>query len=316
MPLGRGIARATVLQFVSRSCPVISCQETRLTVPEVGELHVVASVASTPENEITAGMPPRHDGTVDLMLCFAPKCGRSKCGVSTRIEFVGLEAEREPIESGEPVTARSFRVNVQAGQEVVIRTLAATVTSIYHAEPDLESCRLVNWAQAVGFDELRARDRAAWSEIWKSRVIVTGDDRAQDYLDCSLFYLFSSAHPSCRTSVPPFGMSQAANYGGHVFWDTDIYMTPTLALVSPETARMTVDYRARRLDLAVKRAQAFGYAGAMYPWESDTRGFESTPSNCATGWMEQHINMCVAIGPGGISRRAGTPNMRGNCGSY
>lgn len=304
-PLGGGMARATVLQFVSRSCPVIACQEVRLVVPEDGELEVTASIGVGPGNQVSGLTPSANEGITDLMLGFAPDRPRSTCGVSVKMDFGGAEVERQGFGENDPQTARRFRVQAKAGQELAIRTLAATVTSIYHPEPDLESCRLVNWAQWLGFDGLRSANREAWDEIWKSRVKVTGDDKAQDYLDCSLYYLFSSAHAGCRTSIAPFGLSQAANYGGHVFWDTDTYMTPVLALVSPEAAKMTVDYRMRNLEPARQRAQSYGYAGAMYPWESDTRGYESTPSACATGWLEQHIDMCVAAAAWWYQQAAG-----------
>ncbi|MHC4797824.1 MAG: hypothetical protein ACYTF1_14370 [Planctomycetota bacterium] len=95
--------------------------------------------------------------------------------------------------------------------------------------------------------------------------------------------------------MAPFGVSQVQNYFGHVFWDTDTYMTPVLILVSPETAKMTIAFRRRNLEAARKRAQTYGFKGAMYPWESGTRGEEATPSIVNTGWLEQHVNMCVAV---------------------
>jgi trehalose/maltose hydrolase-like predicted phosphorylase len=153
---------------------------------------------------------------------------------------------------------------------------------------------MVNWGWSLGFDQLRRKNREAWKEIWKSRVKVTGDDRAQKYLDACLYYLYSSAHRSCRTSIGPFGMSQVLNYYGHVFWDGDTYMFPALLITSPDTAKMMVDYRFRHLEAARRRAQAFGYKGVMYPWQSDTKGFEGTASFVDCAWLEQHINLSVA----------------------
>lgn len=293
--VGSGVATARVLQFISRTCPVISCQEVRLTLPSPGELTVVSSLVCGPGNSMCRNMPPGNENVVDLMLGYGANGHASSCGVSVKIDIEGAPAVRQGFEADSARASRHFRVDASLGKEVVIRTIAATVTSAYHPQPDLESCRLANWGAALGFDKLRLLNREAWRSIWRSRVVVTGDEKAQRYLDCALYYLFSSAHESCRTSIPPFGVSQAANYSGHVFWDTDTYMTPALLLTSPAAAKATVDYRFRNLEAARQRAQCYGYRGAMYPWESDTRGFESTPSGCGTGWLEQHVNMCVAF---------------------
>lgn len=310
-PMGGGKASATVLQFVSRTTPVITCQEIHLTIPVEGKLIVSNTIASGPGNENYSGMQPNHEKAVDMMIGLTPLHHRSKCGVTVKMDFSATPT-RLDFEDESHLTRR-WEMNVSAGQTVVIRGLAATVTSAYHPEPHLEASRLVNWADLIGFDMLRQRNRHAWADIWKSRVRVTGDPVAQEYLDCALYYTFSSMHPSVRTSMPPFGMSQVNNYFGHVFWDTDTYTTPTLILLSPETARATVMYRLRNLEAAKKRAAVYGFRGAMYPWESGTRGEEATPSMVDTGWAEQHVNMCVAIAAWQYQQAAGDLDHAHEC---
>ncbi|HPU27918.1 MAG TPA: hypothetical protein PK458_17195 [Phycisphaerae bacterium] len=302
IPLGGDMVPATVLQFVSRRCPVVACQQIELTAPRAGEWIVESRVPCPAESRVYAAMPSQNQGVADIMLGLTT--GRSRCGITLKVQ-TNIEAERLPFAAGADQTARQFRLRVSAGQKVVIRTLAATVTSEYHPEPDLDSCRLVNWTAAIGFHRLRRENRAEWAEIWKSRIKVTGDDVAQRYLDGCLYYLFSSAHASCRTSIPPFGLSQVLNYYGHVFWDTDIYMMPALVLIDPKTAYATIEYRARHLEAARKRAQLFGYPGAMYPWESDSTGAEATPSFVSTGWAEHHSTPCVAVGAWWYQQAAG-----------
>jgi trehalose/maltose hydrolase-like predicted phosphorylase len=294
-PLGSGRAEATVLQFLSRTTPVVGVQEVRLKIPQDGRLLVRAQINFGPGNDLLAGLPPHHDRVADLIVLSTSTGERSRCGVAVRNDLSAPDARREPLAGEDPQTARVFTVDVRAGEELVIRTLAATMSSLYHPEPHLEACRLVNWAHELGFEKLRQRNRQAWETIWRSRIRIEGDRRAQAYLDWCLFYTFSSVHPSSLTSMAPFGLSQVANYFGHVFWDTDTYTTPALILLSPETARMTVDFRRRNLEAARKRAAVYGFAGAMYPWESATTGEEATPSTVDTGWLEQHVNMCVAI---------------------
>jgi trehalose/maltose hydrolase-like predicted phosphorylase len=97
------------------------------------------------------------------------------------------------------------------------------------------------------------------------------------------------------TGTPPFGLSQFEAYGGHVFWDMDTWMLPPLILLSPETAKAMLEFRARGLDAAQRHARLFGYQGAMYPWEAGVHGNERGPSDAPTSWAEQHITPAVGI---------------------
>ncbi|MBD4644037.1 hypothetical protein GUG48_16610, partial [Xanthomonas citri pv. citri] len=66
-------------------------------------------------------------------------------------------------------------------------------------------------------------------------------------------------------------------YRGHIFWD-EIYVYPMLTLRRPEITRGLLMYRYRRLNEARANAQAAGWAGAMYPWQSGADGSEETPT--------------------------------------
>jgi trehalose/maltose hydrolase-like predicted phosphorylase len=91
-----------------------------------------------------------------------------------------------------------------------------------------------------------------------------------------LFYLLGSARAGATWSIPPMGLSNAGYYG-HVFWDADTWMFPALLLAHPDVARSMVMFRYRTLEAAKRNARANGFRGAMYPWESDELGEETTP---------------------------------------
>jgi trehalose/maltose hydrolase-like predicted phosphorylase len=84
-------------------------------------------------------------------------------------------------------------------------------------------------------------------------------------------------------------------YNGHVFWDTELWMFPSLLVLHPELAKSMIEYRFRRLDAAKRNAFSKGYKGAMYPWESAETGVEETPVWALSGPFEHHITACVAI---------------------
>jgi trehalose/maltose hydrolase-like predicted phosphorylase len=88
-------------------------------------------------------------------------------------------------------------------------------------------------------------------------------------------------------------------YAGHVFWDADVFVLPTLAAVHPAAARAMVEYRIRRLEPARRLAAERGLAGARFAWESAADGSEVTPQwttdklgrpiRVLTGEQEDHI---------------------------
>ena len=149
----------------------------------------------------------------------------------------------------------------------------------------------------IGFDELREKNREAWSDLWQSRVKVTADNDSQRVLDAAFFYLHSSLHASTLTGMPPFGLSQHEHYYGHSFWDTESWSLLPVTLASPETGRALLEFRLRSLEWAKREAALYGYRGAQFPWEAaGSSGFETTPTFAATGWAEQHVTPDVALG--------------------
>jgi len=177
----------------------------------------------------------------------------------------------------------------------IFRTIVAMVSETYHPEPHLQAKRMMGWASMLGFDSLRERNRVAWSELWKSRIKVSGDSDAQKALDVAFFYLHSSVHSSCITGVPPFGMSRVRGYFGHVFWDMDHWMLHAVLPVAPDAAKAMIDFRRNGLENAKKVARLFGFKGAQYPWEAGIIGQEVTPTRAHTGWAEHHVTACVGL---------------------
>ena len=58
-PSVKGDVRITVLQFISRTTPVVACQEVLVQSPASGELEVAARVGIGPGSDVVAAMPPK-----------------------------------------------------------------------------------------------------------------------------------------------------------------------------------------------------------------------------------------------------------------
>ena len=129
-----------------------------------------------------------------------------------------------------------------------------------------------------------------WPRLWKtSDIVIAGDPEAQQVTHANLFYLLSSTYPGSDHSIPPCGLS-SAQYGGHIFWDAEVWMLPALIVQHPEEARGMIDYRFKRLAQAKRSAKREGFAGAEYPWESADTGAEVAPGDMH---RERHVTADV-----------------------
>ena len=290
-------ARLEILQFASRSVPSLLCQEICITTSQEVDIEIMAVIdhRNVPGSRFLTEAPERTP--IEMVAGFESEGALSKLGVAVLLESPDAQFRKDAPLVMEKGVARTIRFKALAGRKFRIRTIAAMVASLYHAEPALESIRLANWGGLLGFEKLRQQNRAAWDELWKSRIRIAGDSASQRLLDASHFYIHSSLHPSTLTGMPPFGLSQWDHYFGHSFWDTESWSLIPVTLAAPATGRALVDFRLRGLQFAKRQAALYGFRGAQYPWEAaQTEGFETTPTFAGTGWGEQHVSPDVALG--------------------
>lgn len=168
-------------------------------------------------------------------------------------------------------------------------------TSKDFTDPLNESERQPIYALQQGIDKLLDKHKMAWAELWKTGDIqIEGDLDAQQRVRFALYNLYSYIRPETRQSIAPMGLS-SQGYNGHIFWDSELWMYPTLLALQPDMAKSCLDYRSDRLQKAKQKATVYGYKGAMFPWESDDTGEEATPTWALTGIFEQHITADVSI---------------------
>jgi len=145
-------------------------------------------------------------------------------------------------------------------------------------------------ASGHGFSANLPYQKPRWPRLWQnSDIVIAGDPEAQQVTHANLFYLLSSTYPGSDHSIPPFGLSSNL-YGGHIFWDAEVWMLPALIVQHPDYAKSIIDYRFKRLAQAKKNAKMHGFAGAEYPWESADTGEEMVGGEFA---KERHITADV-----------------------
>lgn len=123
--------------------------------------------------------------------------------------------------------------------------------------------------------ELLAMHTNEWQKFWnENRVIAEGNDELSDVIDASI-YALTSALPSLNTSKSRsryFGLSPSGLgvdklhdvYQGHSFWDTEIWMHPTILLLEPSWSEDLLNYRYDMRNTAHDLAKETGYNGFRY----------------------------------------------------
>jgi alpha,alpha-trehalase len=156
------------------------------------------------------------------------------------------------------------------------------------------------------FNRLLKSHRAAWERLWdKHDIRITGDSFSQRVIRLHTFHLLQTvSHPNIHidAGIPARGLHGEA-YHGHVFWD-ELFVMSFYDLHMPQIAQALLMYRYRRLSRAREYAKANGYKGAMFPWQSASRGSEETQMlhlNPMSGrWgpdysrLQRHVSFAIA----------------------
>jgi len=187
-----------------------------------------------------------------------------------------------------------FSKKIKAGETYHFSIAGSSITSAHHDDPLNEAERLTIYAKLQGRDRLINFHIKAWEDLWKSDIVIEGDDQSQQDIHSMMYHLYSFTREGTALSPSPMGLS-GLGYNGHVFWDTELWMFPAVLVLHPEMARSMIEYRFQRLEAAKQNAFANGFKGAMFPWESAETGVEETPVWALSGPFEHHITACVGI---------------------
>ena len=209
-----------------------------------------------------------------------------------------------------PVTRRALASTwtwtCRPGQSVRFARLVAVVRADTAARDAASEARAkLDQARRQGVRRVVARHREAWALRWHcGGVEVGGDAEAQRALRFAIYHLSGAANPADELVSIGARALTGADYHGHVFWDTEIYLLPFYTMTWPDAARSLLMYRFRTLDGARAKAAGMGWRGALYAWESADTGAETTPEQVVApdrkvvdvlnGKQEQHISADVA----------------------
>lgn len=196
--------------------------------------------------------------------------------------------------AGEYTNLLSFQSDLKKGTEYSFAWAGAECTTKDFSDPVSESERQVINMLLTPREDIISGHRKLWDDLWRGDIEIEGDLSSQQDVRLALYHLYSFGREGTGLSIPPMGLS-SQNYNGHIFWDSELWMFPPMLLLNRGIAESMIDYRIERLDPAKFKASAYGYKGAMFPWESDDTGEEATPPFALTGTFEHHITSDIAI---------------------
>ena len=263
----------------------------------------------------TATVTDEIDGTPATLTSQAGKgwdAGSRRDWVTVQTVGTGITATlASELATSANVTAPSTQTDQQTdqsvGQQVSFPVQAGktyTFTKYVGVDDSNDTADTVSSAQqeaqsaaSAGFGALRSENKAAWAAMWQGRIDVLGNPTVATDVNASEFYLWSSTRADQDWSVSPAGLS-SNGYDGHIFWDAETWMYPSLLAQHPDLAAAMDAYRFNRLPEAEQHATETGFAGARFPWESALDGTEQIPpptSVNSEGLYEQHITADIAL---------------------
>ena len=188
-------------------------------------------------------------------------------------------------ESGTPVFTLKRR-SVEASYDVTVPEGGSWEFEKYvyiHKQEDMAELdrqkEILKDCISKGYASVILDHKEKMSKLWQQAAIrIKGATLEEEASIAFAQYHLIGMMPwgSSSSSIAAKGLT-GEGYKGHVFWDTEIFVLPFFLYNFPEAARQLLEFRYKGLDGAREKAVAYGYEGAMYPWEAAVSGKEETP---------------------------------------
>ncbi|GMA28610.1 glycoside hydrolase family 65 protein [Arenivirga flava] len=188
----------------------------------------------------------------------------------------------------------AYRVHAKPGQPFrLVKNIGYhTSRSVPTRELADRTDRTLDRARDTPLGEVLARQLDWLEDFWKrSDVIVEGQPVLQQAIRWNLFQIAQATARTDGGGIAAKGVS-GSGYGGHYFWDTEIYVLPFLTYTAPQVARNALRFRQNMLDAARQRAAELNQHGALFPWRT-INGLESS-AYYAAGTAQYHIDADIS----------------------
>lgn len=187
-----------------------------------------------------------------------------------------------------------YRVAAEPGVPVRLTKLVSFHTAQTVPPRELiDRCeRTLDRTEEEGVEQQYAAQAAWLADFWgRADVEVPGQPTLQQAIRWNLFSILQASARAEGQGIAAKGVS-GSGYGGHYFWDTEIYVMPFLTYTMPWAARNALRFRYSLLDSARHRARELSQKGALFPWRT-INGHEAS-AYYAAGTAQYHIDADIA----------------------
>ncbi|MCI4659182.1 glycoside hydrolase family 65 protein [Cryobacterium zhongshanensis] len=208
-----------------------------------------------------------------------------------------IETANEYVESsaiGDDLAKHVYTIKAKQGNSIhITKTLSYHTSAGVPTHELADRCdRTLDRARDEGVESFIARQQEWLSDFWaRTDVQLPGQPVLQQAVRWNLFQLAQASMRADGQGVSAKGVS-GSGYGGHYFWDTEVYVLPFLTYTSPNAARNALRFRHGMLDQARDRATELNQLGALFPWRT-INGLESS-AYYAAGTAQYHIDADIA----------------------
>ncbi|UFS59628.1 glycoside hydrolase family 65 protein [Subtercola endophyticus] len=208
-----------------------------------------------------------------------------------------LETQNEWSEHSEiddDLAKQVYSITAQAGVPIrLVKTIAYHTSKAVPTRGLADRCdRTLDRIAASPIEDVFDRQREWLDAFWqRSDVRVPGQPAIQQATRWNIFQLAQATARTDGGGIAAKGVS-GSGYGGHYFWDTEIYVLPFLTYTSPQVARNALRFRHGMLDLARERARELNQRGALFPWRT-INGLEAG-AYYAAGTAQYHIDADIS----------------------
>ncbi|MCL2541577.1 MAG: glycoside hydrolase family 65 protein [Nocardioidaceae bacterium] len=234
-----------------------------------------------------------------------PETGRLKLGYRTTEsgQTLGVAVDhRMETDADYSVRAHSeddlakviYRIAAQPNQTITLTKLV----SFHHADSVpprelLDRCeRTLDRTWEEGVEKQYAAQRRLLDIFWeRGDVEIPHQPGIQQAVRWNLFSILQAAARAEGQGIPAKGVT-GSGYGGHYFWDTEVYVLPFLTYTMPWASRNALRFRHTLLPAARTRARELAQKGALFPWR--TINGEEASAYYAAGTAQYHIDADIS----------------------
>jgi alpha,alpha-trehalose phosphorylase len=243
-------------------------------------------------------LEPESDHAVldDGRLALRYRCANSGMSIALAVDhdLETSDPHRTEIQRSDDLLRTVYLIDAQQGSAIrLTKTVSYHTAKVVPSRELLDRCvRTLDRVRSDGLEDLRREQRDWLESFWEtSDVELGGQPELQQAVRWNLFQIAQASARADGTGIPAKGVT-GSGYGGHYFWDTEIYVMPFLTYTNPWAARNALRFRHGLLESARHRAHQLAQKGALYAWR--TINGEEASAYYAAGTAQYHIDADIA----------------------